>query len=140
MSDHKHTGQCLCGAVKYSVEKEITETGACHCAMCRRWSGGVLFATAVGDAVTFSGEENITVFRSSDWAERAFCHKCGTSLYYRLVNTNQFFLATGTLDDQSHITFGTQVFIDEKPDYYEFANDTKKLTGAELFALYAPPE
>ncbi|MHA1547221.1 MAG: GFA family protein, partial [Alphaproteobacteria bacterium] len=63
MSDHQTTGQCLCGAVKYSVAKEITETGACHCAMCRRWSGGVLFATAVGDAVTFSGEENITVFR-----------------------------------------------------------------------------
>lgn len=33
-------------------------------------------------------------------------------------------------------TTESQVFIDEKPAYYEFTNKTKNLTGAELFALF----
>ena len=32
-----------------------------------------------------------------------------------------------------------QVFIDEKPDYYSFANETKNMTGAEIFAQFVPP-
>ena len=139
MSEQNHSGGCLCGAVRFTVARQISETGACHCTMCRRWAGGPFFAVDAGDAITFSGQDNITTYRSSDWAERAFCKKCGANLYYRLVEANQFFVATGALDDQSQLTMVSQVFIDEKPDFYDFANDTEKMTGAELFAKYAPP-
>jgi hypothetical protein len=33
----------------------------------------------------------------------------------------------------------SQIFIDEKPAYYTFANQTKTMTGAEVFAMFAPP-
>ncbi len=28
------------------------------------------------------------------------------------------------------LSMGSQIFIDEKPDYYDFANKTKMMTGA----------
>ncbi|HAI54030.1 MAG TPA: S-(hydroxymethyl)glutathione synthase, partial [Acinetobacter nosocomialis] len=31
-----------------------------------------------------------------------------------------------------------EIFIDSKPDFYTFQNDTKKLTGAEVVALFNP--
>ena len=31
-----------------------------------------------------------------------------------------------------------EIFIDSKPDFYNFQNDTKKLTGAEVVALFNP--
>ena len=31
-----------------------------------------------GADVTFKGEENISVFNSSLWAERGYCNKCGS--------------------------------------------------------------
>ncbi|VAW85809.1 hypothetical protein MNBD_GAMMA17-2160 [hydrothermal vent metagenome] len=31
-----------------------------------------------------------------------------------------------------------QVFIDEKPGYYCFSNETRKLTGEEAFAEFSP--
>ena len=40
------------------------------------------------------------------------------------------------LDALGEPEFGLQVFIDEKPDYYEFANETKDMTGAEVFAKF----
>jgi hypothetical protein len=33
--------------------------------------------------------------------------------------------------------FDQQIFIDEKPAFYSFANQTKNLTGDEVFAQYA---
>jgi len=34
-------------------------------------------AVDCGEDVAFEGEENISVFSSSEWAERGFCNKCG---------------------------------------------------------------
>ncbi len=34
----------------------------------------------------------------------------------------------------------SQIFIDEKPAYYDFANKTHNMTGAEVFAAFAPPD
>lgn len=132
-------GSCLCGAVGVTVKKMNKDMGACHCSMCRKWAGGPLFAVDCGTEVSFTGEENISVFSSSDWAERAFCAKCGSHLFYRLKQSGQYMMAVGLFEDDKNFVFEHQVFIDEKPAFYSFANETKNMTGAELFALYAPP-
>ena len=131
------TGQCLCGAVYLSVTKMGDKIGACHCNMCRKWSGGPLLAIDCGTDVSFTGEENIGVFNSSDWADRGFCQQCGTHLFYRLKENQQYFMPAGLFDNCDTAIFDHQVFIDEKPDYYEFANETNNMTGAELFAQFA---
>ena len=38
------------------------------------------------------------------------------------------------------MSLANQVFIDEKPAYYDFANKTGTMTGAEVLALFAPPD
>lgn len=93
-----------------------------------------------GSNISFSGEENISIFASSDWAERGFCKQCGTHLFYKLKEGNQHMVPVGLFDEDRGLVFDKQVFIDEKPHYYSFANTTEDLTGAELFAKFAPPE
>ena len=131
------TGRCLCGAVEITAKAMPTSVGACHCSMCRTWGGGPLMAVDCGDEVAFSGQENIGTYSSSDWAERGFCTQCGTHLFYRLKQGNNHFMPVGLFDAESKLHFEHQVFIDEKPAYYAFANETKNLTGAEVFALYS---
>ncbi|HIC79818.1 MAG TPA: GFA family protein [Kiloniellaceae bacterium] len=135
----KTTARCLCGAVKITVSGDHKEVGACHCTMCRRWGGGPALAVDVGKDVTIEGQDSIGVYHSSDWAERAFCKSCGSNLFYRLLQTGDHYLYAGLFDDQDDFAMTAQVFIDEKPDYYAFANETKNMTGAEIFAMYAPP-
>jgi hypothetical protein len=89
--------------------------------------------------VRIAGSEHVTAFRSSDWAERAFCARCGTHLYYRLVPANEYIMAAGLFQDGVPFQLSEQIFVDEKPASYAFANDTSQLTGAEVFAKYAPP-
>ena len=139
MSDKiQGSGRCLGGATRFTAKSMSTSVGACHCTMCRKWGGGPLMAVDCGTDVSFEGEENISVFGSSEWAERGFCSKCGSNLFYRIKGSGQYFMSAGLFDDDNAFVFDNQVFIDEKPSYYSFSNKTEDMTGAEVFAKYAP--
>jgi len=131
-------GSCLCGATRFTAKSISNKVGACHCGMCRKWGGGPLLAVDCGTDVSFAGEESISVFDSSAWAERGFCKKCGTHLFYRLKESKQHIMPAGLFDDEGSFIFDEQVFIDEKPSFYCFANETNDMTGAEIFAKYGP--
>lgn len=126
---------CLCRSVRLETGEHHT-ADACHCSMCRRWSGGPLLAVPCGSDVRIEGAEHITAYRSSDWAERAFCSKCGSHLYYRYLPTGEHFVPAGLFEDDSGLTFTAQIFVDNKPAYYDFANDTEKLTEAQVLAQF----
>ncbi|MDH3431439.1 MAG: GFA family protein [Gammaproteobacteria bacterium] len=137
MSDEmQRKGACLCGAVRITATTENNSVGACHCKMCRRWGGGPFMELTCTSDVAIDGKEHITVFDSSAWAERGFCNQCGTHLFYRLKKTGQHMIPVGFFDDDDEVVFDHQVFIDEKPSFYRFANETRNMTGVELFARY----
>ena len=78
-------GGCLCGAVRFTARLKNRDVGVCHCSMCRRWAAGPFFAMECEGAVQVADETNLGAYRSSEWAERCFCKKCGSVLFYRLV-------------------------------------------------------
>jgi hypothetical protein len=131
-------GSCLCNAVQVTAINMSHKVGACHCNMCQQWTGGPILMVDCGSDVSFTGEEQITVFDSSEWAERGFCKKCGSHLFYRLKKNNQYFLPVGLFQKSGAFVLDHQIFIDEKPEYYCFSNETQNMTGAEVFAMYAP--
>jgi len=133
----KRHAHCLCGSVKFAIDKTDHEIGACHCSMCRKWGGGPFMSLHHQGEIDFEGESNITVYKSSVWAERGFCAKCGSSLFYRMEG-NQYFLPAGVFEEQDDFEFSGQIFVDEKPDYYEFSNKTDMKTGQEIFEMFAP--
>ena len=131
-------GKCLCGCVELQVElpdPEI-EMAACHCSMCRTWLGGPMLAIDSGVLKTITGESNIRRYKSSDWAERGFCKQCGTSLFYYLAPAKQYHFPVGLLDESAQFEMNLEIFVEEKPDYYSFANKTETMTGAEVFAHF----
>ena len=140
MSGKTGKGGCLCGAVRFTAAACNHHVGACHCRMCRKWGGGPLLAIDCGTDVGFEGEESISVYPSSDWAERGFCARCGSHLFYRLKESGQYIMPVGLFDELETPVFDHQVFIDSKPGWYDFANETKNMTGEEVFAMYAPKE
>ena len=68
--------------------------------MCRRWNGSVFFAVSA-DGVQFNGEDDITRYPSSDYAERGFCKQCGSNLFYFFIPTGNYFMCVGAFDDAS---------------------------------------
>lgn len=136
MSDDK-IHRCLCGETGIRLHSHTQELGACHCSMCRKWSGGPFLTLKIDSGVSVEGEPNVGYFQSSEWAERAFCKLCGTHLFYRVKQNGEAYVPAGLLESDSELTFDHQIFIDEKPKYYNFAEATHNLTGAEVFAAFA---
>lgn len=130
-------GKCLCGAIAVSVE-ELRNVDVCHCSMCRRWTGGPMFAVHSHAPVRFSGSEPAR-YRSSEWAERGFCPTCGTHIFYHLLPTDEYVLTAGLFQDQP-FNLVTEIFIDEKPDFYDFRNETRRLTGQQAFEQFTPKD
>lgn len=133
------TGNCLCGAI--TVNATISnQLGACHCKMCRRWSGAPLLSVEVVDNLHIQGEEHIALYNSSEWAERAFCKGCGSHLFYKLKEANKYYVPIGLFDNLTGIEFKAQIFIDKKPSYYSFADKTTTMTEADIMALFPVKE
>ena len=97
-----------------------------------------MLAVHCGPDVEFSGAENIAVYASSEWAQRAFCKHCGTHLYYKLLATGEYFVPAGAFESGDFRLAG-QIYIDKKPPYYSFANQTPMLTEQQVIEKYGPP-
>ncbi len=54
-----------CSVVSLSTTSMNHHVAACHCSMCRKWSGGALLVVDCGSDVSFKGEENIGIYQSS---------------------------------------------------------------------------
>lgn len=132
----KTNSKCLCGSVELEVEILNNEIAACHCNMCRKWSGGPMLAIDSGELKKITNESLVTRYQSSEWAERGFCSKCGTHLFYFLKPAKQYHFPIGLLDSESKFKLSYQIFIDEKPEYYSFSNQTQNMTGEEVFAHF----
>jgi hypothetical protein len=95
-----------------------------------------------GTNVRFEGIDSIRTHQSSPWAERGFCSRCGTHLYVRTRPGNElgvpesYGIPAGLFDDGGAFAFTGQVFIDQKPTYYRFANITKDVASADIYAKH----
>ncbi len=98
-----------------------------------------MLAVHCGPNVEFAGAENIAVYASSEWAERAFCKNCGTHLYYKLLATGEYFVPAGAFESADFV-LASQIYIDKKPNYYSFVNQTPTLTEQQVMDKYAPAD
>jgi hypothetical protein len=134
------SGRCLCGAVRFTAEEVETDHHACHCGMCRRWSGGGPFFAAHVRGVVFAGEEKLAIYESSEWARRGFCGACGTTLFYFLKPTQEYMMSVGAFDDQGPFRLAREIFVDHKPPGYALAGEHPRWTEEETLARLGPPD
>ena len=104
------TGSCLCGAVRIVATPRAAEASACHCGLCRRWTGAALWVVEAPAAeVAVSGE--VRSYRSSSFAERAFCPTCGTHLWIRDDGAD-YELMPGLFDRAADLPLTREVYAD----------------------------
>ncbi len=129
-------GKCLCGSVTITVHDFDNEMGACHCDMCKVWTGAPQMAFGCGENIKIEGEEFVERYESSPWAERAFCKKCGTHLFYRVKDKNSHRPMLGLFKDSFTPEFKYQYFIDKKSKSFSFADKTIDLTEKQIMEMF----
>ncbi|WP_373089942.1 GFA family protein [Sneathiella sp.] len=120
---NEHHGGCLCGAVTYTVRGALRDVMFCHCRQCQKTSGHYFAATSAPRAnLTLTGERGLKWYRSSDWAERGFCGNCGSSLFWRMNDSDSISILAGSLDGKTGLATGSHIFVADKKDYYEITD------------------
>jgi hypothetical protein len=77
-------GSCLCGGVRFEVTEPFTFVGQCHCAFCKKISGG--YGTVSGRVRTaairiLQGEELLRSYTPEGGSAKTFCSECGANLF-----------------------------------------------------------
>lgn len=119
-----HTGSCLCGAVRFRTSGRLRGVVYCHCSQCRRQTGHFYAATDVADAdIAIEGGDEITWYAASDFARRGFCRNCGSALFWKRNGSAVISVMAGAFDQPSALRGQCHIFVADKGDYYEIADD-----------------
>jgi hypothetical protein len=79
-------GACSCREVRFEIQKPSLWCAHCHCTQCQmaHGAGVVTWVGCEADSVAITDTENrLSWYKSSKEAERAFCSRCGSSLFFR---------------------------------------------------------
>ncbi|MDH5344720.1 MAG: GFA family protein [Gammaproteobacteria bacterium] len=113
------TGGCLCGAVRYEITGPMRRVVYCHCGQCRKTSGHYVAATAVShDDLRFVEDAGLSWYTSSDTADRGFCHRCGSSLFWRPAHGRYMAVMAGAIDAPTGLTAKEHIYVADASDYY----------------------
>jgi hypothetical protein len=77
-------GSCQCGGVRFEVLDEFSNMTFCHCATCKKISGGV--GTANGHVRTeairlVAGDDLVRTYQPDEGSAKTFCSECGSNLF-----------------------------------------------------------
>ncbi len=124
----QHHGSCLCGAVRFTVSGALPGPDACHCRMCAKHSGHVFASTDVPrTALTIASAEPLRWYQSSPKVRRGFCGDCGSSLFFDPpADRGWIAVAMGAFDGPSDTRLAKHIFVADKGDYYDIADDAPR--------------
>ena len=129
----KRSGKCLCGAVTFTATPKSDSVGVCHCGMCRTFAAGPFFVVDCVDTLKIDNDADLGVYQSSDYGERGFCKKCGSSLFWRMRDGSSSHVSANAFQGAVDWNFDHEIFVEDQPAYYSFAQKTHRMTGEELF-------
>ena len=83
--------------------------------------------TSVSSAnITLTCANGLVWYKSSESAERGFCNRCGSNLFWRQFGHDTTSITAGTLDAPTHLTLMEHIFVGDKADYYSINDDLPK--------------
>ena len=122
MTDVVTEGGCVCGAIRYHVHGQPTNSMICHCQTCRKAAGAPVVAWLTFPFARFSFVcGTLTEFRSSPPVVRTFCSLCGTPLTYRHADRSpEVDVTTSTLDDPEALPLSHHSRVSHAPRWLHF--------------------
>ncbi len=117
-------GGCWCGAVRYRISGALGPVVFCHCSQCVRTHGhAAAFASGPRAGFVLLREDGLRWHRCSSMAERAFCSRCGSRLFWKAEGESDVIeIAVGSLDDTDGLVREGHIYVADKPPYYEIGD------------------
>ena len=134
MSQPHHDGGCLCGGVRFRTTNRLDSLLICHCGQCRKQASSYYRATeTTREDFTLLKQDTLAWFRSSEEAERGFCHDCGSTLFWRKTSAGHGYrgentgisILQGAFDERLPLKLEAHIFTEESTGAYPLPNKDK---------------
>ena len=118
---------CLCGGIQLRTHGYHRDVENCHCVQCMKTHGHHAAYTNVREQnIKFLKKRTLKWFRSSKRAKRGFCRKCGASLFFKIIGSNDISIAAGMFNGPTKLKTIRNIFVKGKLDYYKLDNRLPK--------------
>jgi len=126
-------GRCLCGEVRFEVDKPVQACVTCHCESCRRQCSAPMTAyIGVPDAQWRWLSDAPKTYHSSPGVERTFCGNCGTPISFRSdTMSGVMHLYVAALDDPEEVEPTLHVAHEEKLSWLKLDDGLPTCVGPD---------
>ena len=136
-------GSCLCGGIKFEIEKAVGPFELCHCRRCRKASGAAFFPTlgvlrkdfhlvAGGDLIA---SYEAPIIREPPAYRTFFCRRCGSPAPDPDPSSEWLEVPGGLLDDDPGLRPDKHIFVEHRAPWYEIADRLPQYDRPSLVAL-----
>ena len=111
---------CLCGSIKLETQGYHRNIQNCHCVQCVKTHGNYAAYTYVEEKnIKFLKKRTLKWFKSSKKARRGFCNKCGASIFFKFLGSDDISIAAGMFQNPTKLKTTKNIFVKGKLDYYK---------------------
>ena len=69
--------------------------------------------------LSFISKKTLKWYRSSTFAKRGFCSRCGASMFFKLLKSKELDIAAGMFSNPTTMNTVSNIFTKDKLDYYK---------------------
>ena len=111
---------CLCGGIKLKTKGPLGHVSNCHCNQCMKTHGNYAAYTNTPEKdIKFIKKKTLKWYRSSKKAKRGFCNKCGASMFFKRLGSENISIAAGMFKNPTKLKTRMNIFVEGKLDYYK---------------------
>lgn len=116
----RHSGGCLCGAVRFEIAGDFGRFFLCHCSRCRKGTGSAHAANLFSSDARLTwlmGEELVRTFNVEGTRfTRSFCPTCGSALP-NVAASGMLKVPAGSLDTPVSLRPEAHIFAGSRADW-----------------------
>ena len=120
---------CLCGGIQLKTKGPLRHVSNCHCRQCMKTHGNyAAYTNVLAKDIKFIKKRTLKWFKSSKKARRGFCNKCGASIFFKFLGSDDISIAAGMFQNPTKLKTTKNIFVKGKLDYYQLDNKLSKFS------------
>ena len=120
---------CLCGGIQLKTKGPLRHVSNCHCRQCMKTHGNyAAYTNVLAKDIKFIKKRTLKWFKSSKKARRGFCNKCGASIFFKFLGSDDISIAAGMFQNPTKLKTTKNIFVKGKLDYYKLDNKLSKFS------------
>lgn len=126
-------GQCRCGAVRFAASTQPHTSSYCHCADCRRSTGGPVAAFVGFNETEVEWQAEGHAAWANPPVERLFCPNCGSPVGYRDDRlAGRIYFYTGILDAPEEFPPTIHAYAPQQLPWLELTDDLPRMDATSV--------